>query len=175
MVTNESRGQIVAPSEQQLHRLDAKFAALISTLHDQLEVLLRCGPFTFSTKPSPLPASVVYLFTEEATPLYVGRSNHFRQRLGNHCQQSSQANQSAFAFKLAREAAGLTEATYVGPNTRDGLMKNTAFVEGFKVAKQRLNTMQIRFVEEPDQVKQALLEIYCAVALRTRYNDFGTH
>lgn len=117
----------------------------------------------------------VYLFTEDAAPLYVGRSNHFRQRLGNHCRQSSRANQSVFAFKLAREEAGLTEASYTGPNTRAGLMTNPAFAEGFKAAIQRLNRMQIRFVEEPDQVRQALLEIYCAIALQTPYNDFSTH
>jgi hypothetical protein len=52
-------------------------------------------------------------------------------------------------------------------------MQNQAFAEGFIAAKQRLNRMQIRFVAEPDQLRQALLEIYCAVALGTRYNDFG--
>jgi len=29
--------------------------------------------------------------------------------------------------------------------------------------------------EETDQNRQALLEIYCAVVLRTPYNNFGTH
>ena len=33
----------------------------------------------------------------------------------------------------------------------------------------------IRFVEENDPVRQALLEIYAAVALKTPYNDFDTH
>jgi hypothetical protein len=181
MVTAEPHRQSIAPSEQQLHRLDATFAAAISTLHEGLETLLRCEPFTFSTKPRHIPVSAVYLFTEEqpfygrATPLNVGRTNHFRQRLGNHCRPSSQANQSVFAFKLAREAAGLTEAMYTGPNTRAGLMQNPAFADGFKTAKQRFNAMNIRFVEEQDQIKQALLEIYCAVALATPYNDFSTH
>lgn len=175
MVIAEPHGQIIAPSEQQLHRLDATFAAAISTLHQRLETLLRCDPFTFSTKPQHLPVSTVYLFTEGSMPLYVGRTNHFRQRLGNHCRPSSRANQSVFAFKLAREAAGLTEAMYTGPNTRAGLMQNPAFADGFKTAKERLNAMNIRFVEEQDQIKQALLEIYCAVALATPYNDFSTH
>jgi hypothetical protein len=175
MVKSEAHDQIFAPSGQQLHRLDTKFADSISTLHDRLETLLRCPSFTFRTKPSLLPPSVVYLFSEDSRPLYVGRSNNFRQRLGNHCQQSSRANQSAFAFRLAREASGLTGAAYAGPNTRGGLMINPVFLDGFKVAKERLNLMQIRFVEEPDQVRQALLEIYCAVALSTRYNEFSTH
>jgi len=54
-------------------------------------------------------------------------------------------------------------------------MKNPAFVEGFKVAKKRLNATQIRLVEEPDTVKPALLEIYRICALGTPYNDFSTH
>jgi hypothetical protein len=35
--------------------------------------------------------------------------------------------------------------------------------------------MDVRFVEEPDPICQALLEIYSAVALQTPYNDFDTH
>ena len=35
--------------------------------------------------------------------------------------------------------------------------------------------MEYRYVEEENQNKQALLEIYCAVVLETPYNDFGTH
>jgi hypothetical protein len=137
MTIQGSSDQIVASFEQKLHRLDAKFGRSISVLHEQLESLLRCEPFTFQTKPRQLPASAVYLFAEDPSPLYVGRSNRFRQRLGNHCRQSSRSNQSVFAFKLAREAAGLTEAIYTGPNTRAGLMQNPVFVEGFIAAKRR--------------------------------------
>ena len=32
--------------------------------------------------------------------------------------------------------------------------------------------MEFRYVEETDPTRQALLEIYCAFALGTRYNDF---
>ena len=35
--------------------------------------------------------------------------------------------------------------------------------------------MHYRYVQEDDQNRQALLEIYAAVALETKYNDFGTH
>ena len=136
---------------------------------------MRSQPFTYASKPSKLPASVVYVFSEGDVPLYVGRSNRFSQRLGNHCRMGSQANQSSFAFKLAREAAGITEAAYSGNKTRDALMAQPEFAAGFTAAKERLNKMEIRFVEEPDQVQQALLEIYCAVALNSPYNHFGTH
>jgi hypothetical protein len=35
--------------------------------------------------------------------------------------------------------------------------------------------MDLRFVEEWDPTRQALLEIYVSVFLRTKYNDFDTH
>jgi len=35
--------------------------------------------------------------------------------------------------------------------------------------------MDLRFVEEPDPLRQALLEIYGAVVLETKYNEFDTH
>ena len=35
--------------------------------------------------------------------------------------------------------------------------------------------MQVRYVEETDPLRQALLEIYASIVLQTRYNDFNTH
>ena len=45
----------------------------------------------------------------------------------------------------------------------------------FERAKQRVNSMDIRFVEETDAVRQALLEIYVALALEATFNDFDNH
>jgi len=54
-------------------------------------------------------------------------------------------------------------------------MELPAFRGAFHAAKARIRAMDYRFVGESDQTCQALLEIYCAVALATPYNDFGTH
>ncbi len=35
--------------------------------------------------------------------------------------------------------------------------------------------MDLRFVEETDPFRQALLEMYAAIALKTPHNDFETH
>jgi hypothetical protein len=35
--------------------------------------------------------------------------------------------------------------------------------------------MDVRYVEEKDALRQALLEIYVSVVLKTPYNDFETH
>jgi hypothetical protein len=54
-------------------------------------------------------------------------------------------------------------------------MEDQAFAVAFKEAKARIRATDYRYVEEADQNRQALLEIYCAIVLSTRYNDFKTH
>ena len=162
-------------AEERLVRLDQAFLSAAAELHSKLESLIAAKPFIYQKRPRGLPSHVVYLFSDGDAPLYVGRSRNFSQRLGNHCRPSSTANQSSFAFKLGCEASALIPTPYAGPHTRQKLLQSAEFISGFSLAKARLNEMQIRFVEEEDSVRQALLEIYCAVALRTPYNDFETH
>ena len=82
---------------------------------------------------------------------------------------------AAFAFRLAREVTGKLDACYRKEGSRDALMQDPAFRRAFDTAKARIRKMDVRFVEETDPVRQAILEIYAAVALNTRYNDFDTH
>jgi hypothetical protein len=49
------------------------------------------------------------------------------------------------------------------------------FAEAFTRAKARVRAMDLRFVEEENPLRQALLEIYVSIALGTKYNDFDTH
>jgi len=84
---------------------------------------------------------------------------------------------AVFAFRLAREATGNMKAVYRkgSGGTRKELMLNPEFVRSFTLAKERIRGMQVRFIEEVDPVRQALLEVYVAVVLETPYNDFDTH
>jgi len=83
---------------------------------------------------------------------------------------------AAFAFKLAREATGCHMASYKSDeNSRTNLMLNADFSLAFNEAKARIRQMDYRYVEEVDQNRQALLEIYVTVVLATPYNDFNTH
>lgn len=50
-----------------------------------------------------------------------------------------------------------------------------AFGPLFLAAKKRVALMEIRYVAITDEVEQALFEIYAALALKTRYNHFGTY
>lgn len=95
---------------------------------------------------------------------------------GRHCRPGATHRQAAFAFQLAREKTGRTVAAYrPGENSRAGLILIPEFAKAFIAAKARIRSMEYRYVEEGDQNREALLEIYCAVVLGTPYNDFGTH
>ena len=157
------------PTDERLYRLDTEFADHVSQLHPQLIKLLACVPFFYSDLPSSLPTDVVYLFSDGDAPFYVGRSRKFRQRIGNHCNPSSAVNQSSTAYKMACETVNYTPIPYAkGSSAKDNIVSIAGLADAFSEAKRRLSAMHIRYVEERDPVRQALLEIYCAVALKTR-------
>jgi hypothetical protein len=54
-------------------------------------------------------------------------------------------------------------------------MRDRFFVNAFNAVKARIRAMEFRFVAEGDPTRQSLLELYCAIALCTPYNDFDTH
>jgi hypothetical protein len=155
--------------------MDPKFSILVETLAPKLDRLLAMSPLRYGGLPRDMPVSGVYLFTEAGRHLYVGRSNSLRGRHGRHCRPGATHRQAAFAFQLAREKTGHKEATYRAEGGRSWLMDQPDFQSAFDEAKGRIRAMEYRYVEEDDQNRQALLEIYCAVVLGTPYNDFGTH
>ncbi len=157
-------------------QIDAAFLAHVEALRPKLEHLLAMAPVKPTSLPKRMPAAGVYLLSEAGRPLYVGRSNRIRHRIGRHCRPGATHRMAAFAFRLAREATGNLAATYrKGAASRAGLMGNEAFVNAFTNAKARIRAMDLWFVEESDPVRQALLEIYVSVVLSTPYNDFDTH
>ncbi len=149
------------------------FAEAIGSLDASFSKLVNMKPVSVGTMPREMPLRGVYLFSEGQKHLYVGRSNNLPKRPLRHCGTYRMA---AFAFKLAREAAGFLKPSYkTGDESREGLMKDPEFVREFDRAKERIRKMDLRYVEENDQMRQALLEIYCAVVLQAPYNDFNTH
>jgi hypothetical protein len=153
--------------------MDSRFAGLVETLAPKLETLLAMKPLRFGQLPKAMAQSGVYLFSEGSNHLYIGRSNVLRKRYQLHFRTHRSA---AFAFLIARQETGRHTASYKkGDDSRDGLMKDPDFTAAFAATKLRMRDMDYRYVEERDQVRQALLEIYCAVVLQTPFNDFGTH
>ena len=132
-------------------------------------------PVTVATLPMDAPMSGIYLFTEDEQHLYVGRTNTIRKRLQNHCRPSSGHNSATFAFRLARQITGQTIATYTEQGSRSALENDPQFSPIFIEQKARVKNMNVRYVSEPDPMKQALLEMYVSVSLATPHNHFDNH
>lgn len=156
--------------------MDSTFARYADALHPAFERLVAMAPVTIATLPPGAPRQCIYLFSEPGKYLYVGRTRHLRQRMRQHSIPSSRHNQAVFAFRLAREVTGRDVAAYSGDGRRAVLASaDPAFVAAFTAAKARVRAMQLRYVEETDPLRQALLEIYASIVLATPYNDFNTH
>lgn len=122
----------------------------------------------------PLPERGVYLFSEESEHLYAGRSDDLRSRLNTHQRESSTVNQAAFAAEIARRACCI-KRDYGRKQPGKAYWETPRFKQSFSAAKNGTRLMDVRVVEEADPVRQALLEIYVAFTLRTRFNDFSNH
>jgi predicted GIY-YIG superfamily endonuclease len=155
--------------------MNEAFRQFIESLNPSLERLIAMEPVTAATLPSRAPDSCIYLFSEGDRHLYTGRTRRFRQRMSQQASPWSQHNQAALAFKLACECCGRMPENYVKGKGRAALACEPDFIEAFQAAKARVRTMKLRFVEEREPTRQALLEIYVSVALGTPYNDFNTH
>lgn len=145
---------------------------LHAALRMHLDELLSCTPVA-DTKLLPRQPGI-YLFTEQGNHLYVGRSRKLRGRIRGHSKPTSRTNQAHFAVHLARETY---EAEHGAPPQKP-FRDHADFQEHFTAAKQRIAAMDVRFVLTPKShmdALQAVLEIYVALELRARYNDFGTH
>jgi hypothetical protein len=161
--------------------MDSKFTSLIERLRPSFEALMACPPVRDGGlppygAPKGEKSKGVYLFTEDGTHLYVGRSNRLLERYKNHWMANKTEREAAFAFKLARRATGFEKASYQkGDGSRKGLAANPVFHEAFTRAKARIQAMEYRWVIEPDPTTQCLLEIYVATVLGTPFNDFDNH
>lgn len=155
--------------------MNLKFAEVVESLHPSFERLMAMEPLR-GTPPSRVstPKSGIYLFSEHDHHLYVGRSNRIAYRYALHCGLSAKQNQASFAWKLMAEVVG-HKATYRRGEGRADMIQRPDYADAFSAAKARIRNMDYRFVEENDQMRQALLEAYVCIALETPYNDFNTH
>jgi predicted GIY-YIG superfamily endonuclease len=155
--------------------MNEDFRKHIEALDPAYQRLCAMAPVSVRLLPANVPQAGVYLFSNEDQAWYVGRSNRMRQRLQQHCRRSAEHNTAPFAFRLAREVTDKTRATYSQKDSRAALEKDPHFQAVFRTQKERIGKMDLRYVQEADPVRQALLEIYVALASRAKYNDFDTH
>ena len=155
--------------------MDPGFTRLVESLEPKYQALVGMAPVRYGSLPRELPIRGIYLFSEGTAHLYVGRTNRLRERLRGHCVPSGSHFTATFAFRIARTTTGRIAASYSKSGSRADLLKDEAFASTFEAAKRRITSMDLRFVEESDPTRQALLEIYAATVLKTPYNDFDNH
>ncbi len=145
--------------------MDQAFMRLLEALEPKYKELIAMVPVRYYALPRPIPIRGIYLFSEGANHLYVGRTNRLRHRLRGHCAPSGSHFTATFAFRIARETTGRLKATYSRLGSRAELVKDVVFASDFEKSKQRVASMDLRFIEESDPTRQALLEIYTATVL----------
>lgn len=173
----DGRPSIDSPVDKQAKQpgLHGIFKARLRELEAKRRELVSMRPTTRDALPRVMPKQGVYLLSEDGRHLYVGRSNGIRKRLGRHCRLSAKHNMASFAFRLAKEKLGIGRATYRKGQARSDVENQELFGKEFTAAKVRIRAMQVRYVEERDPIRQALLEIYVSLVHGTPYNDFDTH
>ena len=155
--------------------MQEEFRQFLVHLEPKFQALVAMNPVKFGELPRDMPERGVYLFSEGPDHLYVGRTNRIKKRLAGHCRPSGTHFTATFAFRIARRETGILKAAYTTKGSRADLVSDGVFGPAFTRAKARDANMDLRFVEECDPVRQALLEIYTAIVLRTPFNDFDNH
>ncbi len=113
---------------------DSDFQNLVNQLPQILEFLVH-SPLKPWGYLGTLPQKGIYVFYENDTPIYVGRTNRMRSRLKEHGSPSSGHNKAPFAFNMAKNEA-IKQGLKVDVS-RSELENNIDFEPLFQAAKQR--------------------------------------
>jgi predicted GIY-YIG superfamily endonuclease len=148
--------------------MNEDFKKLIDSLEPIYQRLISMEPVKIKDLTRDAQIKGVYLLSEGDSYLYVGRSDNIKTRLQQHSRDSSNHNSAPFAFRLAREDTGIIKASYVSNGSRESLEKEPVFKEAFMRAKRKVKSMDVRYAEERDPLKQYLLELYIAISLGMR-------
>lgn len=150
-----------------------RFDQIIKSVKRSYKKLLDSPKYTLTSFPKNIPSAGIYFFSEKGKPLYVGRTNKLRKRLQYHTRNNH--NQATFAFLLARHKTGRLRAAYKQKGSRQDLLNDPKFRAAFDEARARIKKMDVQFVEEPDPIKQTILEVFAAFESKAKFNDFNTH
>jgi len=149
-------------------RTATKFDTFVNEMPRLFDSLER-SPLLAREKLTNIPQKGVYVFYEKSKPLYVGRSDSLKKRIQRHSRPSAPHYSASFAFRLMKEDHNYKNVY----RTRKAMVEKNR--QPFKNAKRRISQMGVRAIGIYDPVKQALFEIYAALGLNTKYNDFDTH
>src|SRR5438105_7115089 len=117
----------------------ARFAEIHGCLEDLLAQLwaATAAPRRMHSRVPPTPG--IYLFTEEAKPMYVGQSRNLNKRLADHTRPKGGPEQASFAFLLAKAEVKKRRLNVTG--TRKQIAVHAEFVPLFVIAKKRVADM----------------------------------
>ena len=149
---------------------------LDSVFKEQWEMLEKADYISHSEIESLPKYGGIYVFYENKIPIYVGRTKNIRQRIQLHTRESSKKDSATFAFNLAKMKYK-SKFPDKKIKTRNLLMNDKEFIPLFKLEKDRVKKMQIKFINEENDILQTMLEPYLAHKLNTHpeYNTFETH
>jgi hypothetical protein len=156
-------------------KMDKGFKDLVEFLEPSFCRLVSMPPAKVDSLLKGIPEKGIYLFSEGPLHFYVGRSDRLRKRILEHGRPGASHNTAPFAYRLTRKVMLIEKASYKPEGSRNDLMTRPEFQRAFLDAKERIRRMDVRWVEEGDPVRQALLEIYVSVVLKTPENEFITH
>jgi len=156
--------------------MNGKFRKYADKMQPRLQELLEKEPIAgheIGKDPEKVPQKGVYVFYKNNIPIYVGRSNRLMKRLKEHSQKGSGRN-ATLAIRMAKRNMPTLQNEEREPTVKQ-LMGNEDFEKEFKYAKCEIAEMEIRCVRIPDQIEQAMFEMYAILELGTEFNDFGNH
>jgi len=149
-----------------------EFDKIVKDVKKECSLLLKSPKYRMDKLPKEMPLAGIYIFYENDTALYVGRTNKMKNRLKYYTNNSH--NQATFAFRIAGEKTG-KKATYRKEGSRKNLLEDDVFKDEFDNARDRIRKMDVQFIEEADPNRQAVLEICTTLRVKAIYNDFDNH
>ena len=143
--------------------MNNRFRSLFKGLDKKFQRLIKMRPCTIATVLDSCPEGGVYLFTENNKHIYAGRTKKkIKSRLREHLRKPKSA---VFIWRLM-----CGKEPY-----RKDWRSHSNFKKKFELAKNRIKNMDVRFIDESNSARRALLEIYVAVGSSAKYNDFNEH
>jgi hypothetical protein len=117
----------------------------------------------------------VYVFSEKGQSgemvMYTGQSLSVLDRLKEHCAVANH-ERANFAYMLTVDETGIRPIPGSPDSTKASMFRYDRFVLEFERRIARIKAMDFRFVPVESKLNRNLLEMYAAVLLESKYNDF---
>lgn len=154
------------------------FQARLMAIEGQFDLLMQSPTYSpvellRSSANSSIPG--VYVFSEITNGqeffLYVGQAVSVSTRLSEHC-GGVVTEKANFAYKLVLATGQIKLIRGSPTGSKSDVFRDPRYRELFAAATDQILAMSCRFIHVPGKLERNLLEIYAAVVLQSKYNDF---